>query len=159
MATSKPQASDDDAAEEFIGDPRDATRRQARQRAVQILFEMDLRPADAATILGIRESGVGEAVPPYASRLVRGVRDNADRIDELITTYSQGWTLDRMPTVDRQVLRVGVYELLWGDDVPDAVCVDEAVTLARRLSTDSSPRFVNGLLGRLMDLKPSLMLD
>jgi N utilization substance protein B len=79
-----------------------------------------------------------------------------DRIDELLTTYSQGWSLDRMPAVDRAVLRLGTFELLWLDDVPDAVVVDQAVELARSLSTDDSPGFVNGVLGRLLDLKPML---
>jgi N utilization substance protein B len=79
-----------------------------------------------------------------------------DRIDELLTTYSQGWSLDRMPAVDRAVLRLGTFELLWLDDVPDAVVVDQAVELARSLSTDDSPAFVNGLLGRLVQLKPQL---
>jgi transcription antitermination protein NusB len=81
---------------------------------------------------------------------------HAARIDELISQYAQGWTLDRMPAVDRNVLRIGVYELLWADDVPDAVAINEAVLLAQDLSTDASPAFVNGLLARIAELKPSL---
>jgi transcription antitermination protein NusB len=84
------------------------------------------------------------------------VTEHAARIDELIAEFAEGWTLDRMPAVDRNVLRIGVYELLWAPDVPDAVAISEAVLLARDLSTDASPAFVNGLLARIADLKPSL---
>lgn len=135
------------------------SRRKARQRAVEVLFEVDQRGGRGEELLQQRESGVGEPVPEYGSRLIRGVWQHQERIDELISAYSQGWTIDRMPAVDRQLLRVGVYELLYEDDVPDPVCVDEAVTLAKKMSTDDSPRFVNGLLGRLLDLKPGLVLD
>jgi N utilization substance protein B len=95
-------------------------------------------------------------VPGYAADLVRGVALHAARINELIARYAEGWTLDRMPAVDRNVLRIGVYELLWADDVPDAVAISEAVLLAQDLSTDASPAFVNGLLARIAELKPSL---
>ena len=95
-------------------------------------------------------------VPGYAADLVRGVAVHTARIDELISQYAEGWTLDRMPAVDRNVLRIGVYELLWADDVPDAVAISEAVLLAQDLSTDASPAFVNGLLARIAELKPSL---
>jgi transcription antitermination factor NusB len=95
-------------------------------------------------------------VPEYSVELVEGVAANRERIDELISSYAVGWTIERMPAVDRNVLRMGIYELLWRDEVPDAVVIDEAVALARTLSTDDSPRFVNGLLARLLDLKPTL---
>ena len=95
-------------------------------------------------------------VPEYSVELVEGVVANRERIDELISSYAVGWTIDRMPAVDRNVLRLAVYELLWRDEVPDAVVIDEAVALVRSLSTDDSPRFVNGLLARLLDLKPTL---
>lgn len=137
----------------------EASRRQARQRAVQVLFEAEQRDEDCLELLGARESGLGEPVPPYTGVLVRGVMERIDQIDELIVRYSQGWTLERMPAVDRQVLRVGVYEIFWQDDVPEAVSVDEAASLAKAMSTDESPRFVNGLLGRLMDLKPTIVVD
>jgi N utilization substance protein B len=99
------------------------------------------------------------ASPPmseYAVTLVEGVVANLERIDELLSTYAVDWTLDRMPAVDRNLLRIGAYEILFRDDVPDAVAVSEAVALARELSTDESPGFVNGLLGRLVEIKPSL---
>jgi N utilization substance protein B len=94
-------------------------------------------------------------VPEYAATAVEGVVANRERIDELLRTYAQGWTLERMPAVDRAVLRLGAWELLFNDEVPDAVAIDEAVELARTLSTDQSPVFVNGLLARLLEVKAS----
>jgi N utilization substance protein B len=96
--------------------------------------------------------------PAHAAELVRGVTEHAPRIDELISQYAEGWTLDRMPAVDRNVLRIGVYELLWAPDIPDGVAISEAVLLARDRSTDASPAFVNGLLARIAHLKPSLQV-
>lgn len=133
-------------------------RSRARRRAVEILFEADLRALSAVDVLEARPVDPSSPMNPYVGELVRGVTEHRVRIDELLTTYSQGWPLDRMPNVDRNVLRLGAYELLWRDDVPDAVCIDEAVDLAKSMSTDSSPTFVNGLLGRLQDLKPTLVL-
>jgi N utilization substance protein B len=96
-------------------------------------------------------------VNPYTAELVDGVLSQQDRLDEILSTYAQGWTLERMPTVDRQALRIGLWELLYNDDVPDAVAVSEAVALVKELSTDDSPDFVNGLLGRLQRIKPTLL--
>ena len=94
----------------------------------------------------------------YTTTLVRGVVEHRERIDEVLTTYSKGWTLGRMPAVDRNVLRIGVYELLWGDDdVPDTVAVSEALHLVQDLSTDDSPAFVNGLLGSIQRDRASLV--
>ena len=87
---------------------------------------------------------------------MRGVAEHRARIDELLADYSEGWTLDRMPAVDRNVLRLGVFELMWADDVPDAVAVTEAIALVLYLSTDESPAFVNGILGTILRSKPSL---
>ena len=95
-------------------------------------------------------------MPEYTVSLVEGVAAHRERIDEVLSTYSQGWALDRMPAVDRALLRLGAYEILFCEDVPDAVAVNEAVDLARSLSTDESPAFVNGLLGRVVELKPTL---
>jgi transcription antitermination protein NusB len=131
-------------------------RTKARKRALDVLFEADQRGADVLATLADRVA-VGEPpVPDYTIALVEGVVAQRERIDELLTTYSQGWSLDRMPAVDRAVLRLGTFELIWRDDVPDAVVISEAVGLARQLSTDESPAFVNGLLSRLLDLKPLL---
>jgi N utilization substance protein B len=88
-------------------------------------------------------------------RLVEGVQANRVRIDDLLATHSLDWTLDRMPAVDRNVLRIGVYELLYVDEIPDSVAISEAVELVTELSTDKSPTFVNGLLARVLALKPT----
>jgi N utilization substance protein B len=131
-------------------------RSKARKRALDILFEAEVR---GEPVLDLLETRLAQGSPPvgeYAAELVRGVQAHRERIDKLLGEYAEGWSLDRMPTVDRNVLRIGLYELLWADDVPDAVAISEAVQLARDLSTDASPRFVNGLLGRLLDLKPTL---
>jgi transcription antitermination protein NusB len=100
--------------------------------------------------------GTEPSIGEYTMELVNGVLDHIDRIDSLIQTYSIGWTLDRMPAVDRNVLRLGLFELLWAEDVPDVVAIDESVSLAQELSTAESPQFVNGILNRLMELKPTL---
>ena len=134
-----------------------AARTKARKRALDLLFEAEQRHLDPVALTADRLASGHVAVPEYSVELVQGVQGHRERIDEILTTYSQGWTLERMPAVDRNLLRVGVYELLWADDVPDAVAVSEAVDLAKELSTDDSPGFVNGLLGRLMSLKPSLV--
>ncbi|MGW8995689.1 transcription antitermination factor NusB [Streptomyces zhihengii] len=141
-----------------------AARNKARKRAFQILFEADQRGASVQTVLAdwVRHARSDDRQPPvaeYTMDLVEGYAVHADRIDELIATYAVGWTLDRMPVVDRNILRLGAYELVWVDETPDAVVIDEAVQLAKEFSTDDSPSFVNGLLGRFKDLKPSLRRD
>jgi len=130
-------------------------RTKARKRALDVLYEADLRAGDPMATLQERLAQSDPAVPDYTVELVEGVVAHRARIDELLTTYVEGWPLDRMPAVDRAILRVGVYELLWGD-VPEGVAISEAVDLATRLSTEDSPRFVNGVLARLLSLKPSL---
>jgi transcription antitermination protein NusB len=138
-------------------------RSKARKRALDILFEAEIRGEPVLDLLAERSApdrpADGTGPPPvsgYAAELVRGVQAHRERIDELLAEHSQGWALDRMPAVDRNILRIGVYELLWAPDVPDAVAISEAVLLAHDLSTDESPAFVNGLLARLLDLKPEL---
>jgi N utilization substance protein B len=131
-------------------------RSKARKRAVDVLYEAGQRDADVLSTLKERLAQSDPPVPEYAVELVEGVVSNRVRIDELLSTYAEEWTLDRMPPVDLAILRLGTFELLWRDDVPDAVAVSEAVELATSLSTDSSPAFVNGLLARLLMLKPSL---
>jgi N utilization substance protein B len=133
-----------------------SARTKARKRALDVLFESEVRglPLD-----GTLEERVAAGEPPvgeYSVELVRGVAEHRDRIDDLLSTYSQGWTLDRMPSVDRNVLRIGVYEILYGADVPDAVAVSEAIALVRDLSTDESPGFVNGVLGGILRDKARL---
>ena len=131
-------------------------RSKARKRALDLLYEAELRGEPVLALLDQRAADASPPVVPYAAQLVRGVQEHRERIDELLAAHAEGWTLERMPAVDRNILRIGVYELLWADDVPDAVVISEAVQLARSLSTDASPAFVNGLLARLLDLKPGL---
>lgn len=128
-----------------------AARSKARRRALDVLFEAEVRGSPALDVLRERVGRPGgPPVPEYAVTLVEGVENYRAQIDELIAAYSIGWTLDRMPAVDRNVLRLGIYELLWADDVPDGVAISEAVLLARELSTEESPHFVNGLLARVL---------
>jgi transcription antitermination protein NusB len=135
-----------------------AARSKARKRALDILFASELRSEDPVVALD-RAIADGEGpTNDYTSTLVRGVVEHRERIDEVLTTYSKGWTLSRMPAVDRNVLRIGVYELLWGDsDVPDTVAVSEALHLVQDLSTDDSPAFVNGLLGSIQRDRATLV--
>ncbi len=139
-----------------------SARSKARKRALDVLYEADIRGVDATAVLDDavrRRAEAGEpALNEYVGVLVGGVVTNRERIDELIGTYSMGWTLPRMPAVDRSILRIGAYEVLWREDIPDAVAITEAVTLATELSTDESPAFVNGLLGRLSEVKPRLAI-
>ncbi len=134
-----------------------AARSKARKRAVDVLYEADLRGTDAVETLADRVALADPPVNDYTIELVQGVHANQVRIDEILTEYADGWTIERMPGVDRAVLRIGVYELLWrSDDVPPAVSIDEAVELAKALSTDESPRFVNGVLARVLRDAPPL---
>jgi N utilization substance protein B len=125
-------------------------RSKARKRALDVLYEADLRESDALGTLAERVRLAEPPVNDYTIELVEGVQAHAGRIDEILAEYAEGWTVARMPDVDRAILRLGVYELLWRDDVPDAVAIDEAVELAKTLSTDESPRFVNGVLARVV---------
>ena len=133
-----------------------AARSKARKRALDILFAAELRGLPAVQLLSEQQSLGDQPVPEYAAELVRGVVAHRSEIDTLISENAVAWTLDRMPAVDRNILRLGVYELLWADDVPDGVAISEAVLLAQDLSTDASPAFVNGLLAKIKDLKPTL---
>lgn len=134
-----------------------SARGKARRRAVEILFEAEQRHEDAREVMERRRLHSDSLVSPYAEELVLGVTMRRGELDEYLETYSQGWTLERMPAVDRNILRVGAWELLYNDDVPDAVAVAESVNLAKELAGDDSPRFVNGLLGRLQKMKPTLL--
>jgi N utilization substance protein B len=136
-----------------------AARSKARKRALDILFEAELRGLPTLTLLSERQSVGDVPVQPYAAELVRGVATHRERIDALISWNLVDWTLERMPAVDRNILRIGVYEILWADDVPDGVAISEAVALAQDLSTDNSPSFVNGVLARIKADKPTISLD
>ena len=127
-----------------------AARSKARKRAVDVLYEADVRGGDRLAVLRDRIETANPPVPEHTIRLVEGVHEHQQRIDELIDTHASGWSIDRLPDVDRAILRMAVFELLWVDDVPDAVVIDEAVELAKMLSTDDSPAYVNGVLGAII---------
>jgi transcription antitermination protein NusB len=129
-------------------------RRKARKRALDVLYEADLRDRRPTDVLVDYLARLERPLPDhlgYATALVEGVAGHLDRIDELIGSYAEGWTIDRMPVVDRNLARIAVYELLYADDIDDPVAITEAVELARQMSTDDSPRFLNGLLGRIAE--------
>lgn len=137
-----------------------SARTKARKRAIDILYIADVRQISIEQSLALEAERAAseparEASWLYAREVVDGVVDHRDEIDELIETYSQGWTLARMPIIDRAILRIGIWEILYNDEVPHAVAIDEAVEAAKVLSTDDSAGFVNGLLGRIAQTAPS----
>ena len=127
-----------------------AARSKARKRAVDVLYEADIRSGDRLALLRERLADETPPVPEHTVRLVEGVAEHAARIDELIDAHASNWSIDRLPDVDRAILRMATFELLWADDVPDVVVIDEAVELAKALSTDDSPAYVNGVLGAIL---------
>ncbi len=135
-----------------------SARTKARKRAVDLLFEAEQRGLNARDLLAERLAKPVTEAPlnQYTADLVEGVVAHWTDINELLATYSQGWTVERMPSVDRAILRLGAYEVLYAEDVPEGVAIAEAVELAKTLSTDESPKFVNGLLARLAEVKPTL---
>jgi len=132
---------------------------KARRAALDLLFEAEARGIDPTELTQSRiDHPVSEKIlRDYTVELVKGVTEQRERIDELLATYSTGWPVERMPGVDRQALRLGVWEILFNDDIPDAVAIDEAVTAVAEMSTNESPNFVSGLLNRIKDLKPALI--
>ena len=129
-----------------------SARSKSRKRALDTLYEADMRSANVDEVIARRETPLDD----FASDLVHGVIANKMRLDELIETYSQGWDLDRMPAVDRNLLRIAIFEILYREDIPDAVAIDESLDLARSLSTDDSASFINGVLAQVVKIKPSL---
>lgn len=136
-----------------------SARTKARKRALDVLFEADQRSVSALEVLTRSEAAASVPLNSWVSTLVNGVTEHAVTIDETIETYSEGWALDRMPAVDRALARIAVYELVYQADVPDAVTIDEIVSLASEISTDESPAFLNGLLGRIAAIKHRISLD
>ncbi len=134
-------------------------RTKARKRAIDLLFEAESRGVNAGELARQREATPVTEAPlnPYTITAVEGVVGHWSDINDALTTYSQGWSLERMPDVDRAILRLGAWEVLYSEDVPDEVAVSEAVVLATELSTDESPRFINGLLARIVEVKPTLV--
>jgi len=134
-----------------------SARRKARKRALDFLYEADIRGATALTLLSERpaeELSQGD----YVRELLVGVEEHLIKIDELITTYAQGWDMDRMPAIDRNILRIALFEILWLSNLDDEVAVSEAVEIATELSTDDSAKYINGVLGRIVILKPSFAI-
>jgi N utilization substance protein B len=134
-----------------------SARRKARKRALDFLYEADIRSASAIELVGTREeSELSER--DYVMELLVGVETNKVKIDELITTYAQGWDMDRMPAIDRNILRIALFEILFKDDLDDQIAASEAVEIATELSTDDSAKYINGVLGRIIILKLSFAL-
>ena len=134
-----------------------SARRKARKRALDFLYEADIRGATALSLLSERpaeELSQGD----YVRELLVGVEEHLSKIDELITTYAQGWDLDRMPAIDRNILRIALFEILWISNLDDEIAVSEAVEIATELSTDDSAKYINGVLGRIVILKPSFAI-
>lgn len=136
-----------------------AARTRARKRALELLFEAEQRGVNVGDLLEQRvaEPTTQHALPGYTVDILRGVLEHWSHIEEILATWSQGWSLERMAAVDRAALRVGVWEIVWNDEVPDMVAVSEAVDLVQAMSTDESPGFVNGLLARVSEVKPTLI--
>jgi transcription antitermination protein NusB len=130
---------------------------KARRRALEILYEAELRGRSRLGTLAERREAGDPPVSAYTATLVEGVETHAERLDELLGEHAKGWSLARMAPVDRNILRLGAYELLYADDVPDPVAISEAIRLAREMSGEETPAFVNGILARLLELKPTLL--
>lgn len=139
-----------------------SARSKARKQALDLLYETDIRGTNLVDTLNARdipaEGPDARPIREYTRELVGGVSDNRRKIDELITTYAQGWDMDRLPAVDRNILRLGIYEILWSTNVPTSVAIDEALDLARELSSDESSKYIHGVLGRIASIKDTISL-
>ena len=134
-----------------------SARSKARKRALDFLYEADIKKVLALELFQAR--GATElSQEPYVLTLITGISDHINKIDELIITYAQGWDMDRMPPIDRNILRIAIYEILWANDIDLQVACDEAVELAKSLSTDESSGYINGVLGRIIKLKDSIAI-
>ena len=139
-----------------------SARSKARKQALDLLYETDIRGTDLVTTLLERdvppEGPDARPIREYTRELVNGVSENRRKIDELITTYAQGWDMDRLPAVDRNILRLGIYEILWSTAVPTSVAIDEALDLAKELSSDDSSKYIHGVLGRIASIKDTISI-
>ena len=139
-----------------------SARSKARKQALDLLYETDIRGTNLVETLASRdipaEGPDARPIREYTKELVNGVSDNRRKIDELITTYAQGWDMDRLPAVDRNILRIGIYEILWSTDVPMSVAIDEALILAKELSSDDSSKYIHGVLGRIASIKDTISI-
>lgn len=139
-----------------------SARSKARKQALDLLYEADIRGGSALEFLQSRdvvEDGPdARPIREFTKELVIGVSENSRKIDELITTYAQGWDMDRLPAVDRNILRLGIYEIVWSTQLADGIAIDEALTLAKELSTDESAGYIHGVLGKISSIKESIPL-
>jgi N utilization substance protein B len=139
-----------------------SARSKARKQALDLLYETDIRGTDLVKTLEERDIPAdgpdARPIREYTRELVNGVSDNRRKIDELITTYAQGWDMDRLPAVDRNILRLGIYEILWSNSVPTSVAIDEALDLAKELSSDDSSKYIHGVLGRKASIKDTISI-
>jgi N utilization substance protein B len=139
-----------------------SARSKARKQTLDILYEADIRGTEPLDILASRdvteEGPDARPIREYTRELITGVSENRRKIDELIATYAQGWDMDRLPAVDRNIMRLALFEILWSDGLADAVAIDEALTLAKELSTDESAGYIHGVLGRIASIKDGLAL-
>jgi len=139
-----------------------SARSKARKQTLDLLYEADIRGTSAAELLTVRdveeEGPDSRPIREFTKVLVFGVMEKKRKIDELITTYAQGWDMDRLPTVDRNILRIGIYEIVWSDDLADGIAIDEALNLAKELSTDESAAYIHGVLGRISSIKDSIAI-
>lgn len=139
-----------------------SARSKARKQALDLLYETDIRGTNLVETLISRDvpddGPDARPIRDYTKELVNGVSTNRRKIDELITTYAQGWDMDRLPAVDRNILRLGIYEILWSSDVPTSVAIDESLTLAKELSSDDSSKYIHGVLGRVASLKDTISI-
>ena len=139
-----------------------SARSKARKQALDLLYETDIRGTNLVETLEARdipaEGPDARPIRDYTRELINGVSGNRRKIDELITTYAQGWDMDRLPAVDRNILRLGIYEILWSTTVPTSVAIDEALDLARELSSDDSSKYIHGVLGRIASLKDTISI-
>lgn len=139
-----------------------SARSKARKQTLDILYEADIRgtaPLDILTARDVEEEGAqARPIREYTRELITGVSENRRKIDELIATYAQGWDMDRLPAVDRNIMRLALFEILWIQDLADAIAIDEALALAKELSTDESAGYIHGVLGRIISIKDGLAL-
>ena len=135
-----------------------STRSKARKAALDLLYEGDIRNRSAAELLNTRKNELEYLIREYTEFLVAGVVEKRERLDEIISMRAKDWDLDRMPVVDRNILRLGTFELLWGSDLPEGVAISEAVELAKTLSTEDSATYINGVLAAINEIKASLFL-
>ena len=139
-----------------------SARSKARKQALDLLYETDIRGTNLVETLTARDTPAegpdARPIREYTRELVNGVSDNRRKIDELITTYAQGWDMDRLPAVDRNILRLGIYEILWSTSVPTSVAIDEALDLAKELSSDESSKYIHGVLGRIASIKDTISI-